>query len=732
MTDATVPSWRLLPAAASGLGFAAFAALVPEVAAGAAPELSLPWVPALGVSAAFRVDGLGLAFALLVTGIGALVLLYTATYFRGDRRLRSLLATLVAFELAMLGVVTADDLVTLFVFWEATTVTSWLLVGFDHERAAARAAALQALVVTAAGGLALLAALMLMGAAAGTARLSGLGALQADPACPVILGLVVVAAFAKSAQWPLHFWLPNAMAAPTPVSAYLHSATMVKAGVYLLARLSPALGGTALWQGLLVPAGAATMLIGAVWALRQADLKLMLAWTTLMALGLTTLLLGVGGAEAVTAAMAFLLVHALYKAALFLGVGMIETGAGSRQYPDLGGLRRAMPATAAVVAPAAAAMAGVPPFLGFVAKELVYGATVPGVGLTLAVLLASAAMVACAGAVALRPFAGPARHPAALPKDPRWGLRLGPLVLAVLGLGFGLAPALAEAWLVGPMARAAGSTPAHLALWHGVGAPLALSLATWALGAALYLRLDRLRARLSAAEPRLPRAEAAYAAAFAGLLAAARTVTAATQTGRATSYLRASFATLAVLIWGALAAGGIAWPPVAALASASFVDWAVAAMVLGSVGVVLATRSRLTAIAALGGVGSGIAFVYVLYGATDVAMTQLFVEILVVVFLALAMVHLPAAGRLPFRPRDAGLAAVLGTGATVAVLAVLGTPLDTGLSRFFEAESYPTAHGRNVVNVILVDFRGFDTLGEISVIVIAAVATIAVLARRVR
>ena len=315
---------------------------MPEVARGEVPDFVAPWVPALGIDFAFRLDGLALAFALLICGIGAMVFLYAATYFRSDRRLGSLLLTLVAFAISMLGLVTADDAITLFVFWEGTTITSWLLVGFDHERASARAAALQALLVTGLGGLALLAGLLLMGGMAGTYRLSEMNAMgemfRASPLYPAIFWLVILGCFTKSAQWPFQFWLPNAMAAPTPVSAYLHSATMVKAGVYLLARLTPALGGTELWTWVLVPVGGFTMLLASVWAMRQTDLKLMLAFTTVMALSLMVMLLGVGTPEAITAAMAFLLVHAFYKAGLFLAVGMIEKGAGSRHYPAVAGL----------------------------------------------------------------------------------------------------------------------------------------------------------------------------------------------------------------------------------------------------------------------------------------------------------------------------------------------------------------------------------------------------------
>ncbi len=739
MPDGSVSAFgRALPALAAATGFAWFAGFVPQVAGGAPVELVLPWVPALGVELAFRLDGLSLAFALLITGIGALVLLYAASYFRADRRLGSLLLTLLAFAIAMLGLVTADDAITLFVFWEGTTITSWLLVGFDHERAAARGAALQALLVTAAGGLALLAGLILLGGVVGSWRLSTMtalgGVVQGSPLYPAILVLIVGAAFAKSAQWPFHFWLPNAMAAPTPVSAYLHSATMVKAGVYLLARLSPALGGTGLWSGLLVPAGAVTMLLASVWAMRQTDLKLMLAWTTLMALGLLTFLLGIGTPAAITAAMGFLVVHAFYKAGLFLAVGMIEKGAGSRDYPAVGGLARAMPVTTGAVALAALSMAGLPPFLGFIGKELVYEATTIGatVALTAAALAANALMVACAAMVALRPFVGARRSPKDTPADPDAGLGAGPVVLGVLGLGFGLAPWLAEAWLVGPMTAAvAGAPPAgHLALWHGVGPALWLSLATWGLGALLYLGLDGIRDGLATVEPRLPRTEGWYDRGLAGLLALAALVTGAVQNGRMTRYLRGTFLAFGLLVWGALLVGTGGWP---ATASAIFpIDVAIVAMILASIAVVLRTRSRLTAIAALGGVGSGIAFVFILYGAIDVAMTQLFVEILVVVFLALAMVRLPAAGDLPFSPLNALIAGGLGLGVALALLAVLATPLDLRLTEFFEATSYTQAHGRNVVNVILVDFRGFDTLGEISVIVIAAVAAVAVLRAKVR
>ncbi len=513
--------WRLVPALLAAVSTIWFATFLGPVSRGETFEFVRPWAPELGVDIAFRLDGLSLAFALLITGIGAICLLYASAYFRTDRRLGSLLITLVLFAISMLGLVLADDAITLFVFWEATTITSFLLVGFDHEKAKSRAAAQQALLVTGSGGLALLAGMLVMGAQAGTYRLSEMNALgdmfRASSAYPWIFALVMLGCFTKSAQWPFHFWLPGAMAAPTPVSAYLHSATMVKAGIYLMARLTPALGGTDLWFWVLTPIGAFTMLLSSVWAMRQTDLKMMLAFTTVMALGAMTMLLGSGSPIAATAAMTFLLIHAFYKAALFLTVGMIEKGAGTREYLDVRGLWSAMPLTGSIALLAALSMAGFPPFFGFIGKELIYKASEYSPYLVNAVAIASIAanamMVACAGLVALRPFFGGAPlSPKDRPADPVWGLWLGPSILAVLGLAFGLAPFAIELGLVAPMTLAVSGVgpPEHLTLWHGINRPLILSLITFAIGFALYTAIDRIRIALAAAEPGVPRTEGWY------------------------------------------------------------------------------------------------------------------------------------------------------------------------------------------------------------------------------
>lgn len=725
--------WRFIPAAIAAVATLWFAQFIGPVASGLHPEWVLRWAPSLGISFAFRLDGLALAMALLICGIGAMIFLYAATYFEKDRRLLSLLVTLGFFAISMLGLVTADDSITLFLFWEGTTITSWLLVGFDHERAESRAAALQALLITGAGGLALLAGLLMMNGVSGTTRLSEMNAagdIFRDSALYVpILLLVVFGCFTKSAQAPFHFWLPGAMAAPTPVSAYLHSATMVKAGVYLLARFTPALGGTELWTGLLVPIGAVTMILGAVWAARQTDMKLMLAQTTLMGLAALVMLIGLGTEEAVVAAMTFLLVHAFYKAALFLTVGMIERGAGSRDYRKLGGLARAMPITAAAAAVSGLSMAGFPPLFGFVGKELIYEAgTLAGAAVTLASLVANLFMVICAGMVAIRPFhGGPRQSPKDQPADPGWGLWLGPVLLSALSLLFGFAPAVIGDWLVAPMVVSVTGEEmqGHLALWHGITPAFVLSLVTFALGIVGFLGLDRLRDGLAGAEPGLPRIESWYDGALKGILTFSRSLTNASQSGQMTHYLRATFLASAVLVWGGLLAGTMEWPGITP--RLGLIDVMVVAIIIASVAVVLVTNSRLTAICALGGVGTGIAIVFVLYGAIDVAMTQLFVEILVVVFMAIAMVRLPSWGEIPFRPGNALVAALLGSGVAVGTLAILATPLDPYLTEFFEASSVPKALGHNIVNVILVDFRGFDTLGETSVIVIAGIAAIAAL-----
>lgn len=364
----------VVPVLFAGALFVYFASLVPTIAAAEMIRVTIPWIPSLGIELAFLVDGLSLTFSLLISGIGTLVLLYSNTYLAGHPQYARFALFLTAFMVSMLGLVLADDLILLFVFWELTTLTSYMLIGFSHETEKSRRNALQALFVTGAGGLAFLAGLILLAAASGTTSISGIiaqgGALKEHAMYLPILILLLAGTFTKSAQVPFHFWLPNAMAAPTPVSAFLHSATMVKAGVYVMARMHPAMSGTDVWLWTLTILGAVTAVFASLLALRQTDLKLALAYTTLMALGTLTLFLGQESGYAMTAFATFLIVHSLYKASLFLVVGCIDLSTGTRETDQLGGLGRLMPITATAAALAALSMAGFPPFLGFIGKEL--------------------------------------------------------------------------------------------------------------------------------------------------------------------------------------------------------------------------------------------------------------------------------------------------------------------------------------------------------------------------
>jgi multicomponent Na+:H+ antiporter subunit A len=740
LAAAAVP-W-LRPAIAAPVGAATAAAgFVTYLALSAGVPVSVGFwaVPSLGVAGGLRLDGLSTLFALLISGIGALVLLYAGRYLEGDPRLGRLVVLLLIFMVAMLGAVTADDVVTLFVFWELTSLASFFLVAYDHEKPGARKAALQALLVTGGGGLALLAGLILVSVAAGTTSLSGIiaarDAVLAHPAAVPAMLLVVLGCFTKSAQVPFHFWLPNAMAAPTPVSAYLHSATMVKLGVYLLARLSPVYAPVPLWQELLTWAGLLTAATGAVLALRETDLKRVLAYTTVTALGTLTMLIGVAPELSATAAVTFLLVHALYKAALFLIAGIVDHETGTRDASALGGLRGAMPWTAAAAVLAAFSMAGLPPFVGFVAKEIVYEAKIAtdgGAGPVIVVgFLVNAAGVAIAGLLSWRLFFG-ARWPTPkAPHDPPVAMLAGPVLLAVLGLVAGAAPSLLGAWLLDGAAEAILGRPVgvELKLWHGFTPVLALSLATVALGILILRLWPRLMRRLRAAEA-LDRAgpSRAYERALNGLVAWAEGTTRAVQHGSLRGYMRvlllvAALGPLAVLV----ARGGLALPEAAGLDPRAL---AFGLILLGAAAAATA-RSTFAAVLAMGLVGFGAALVFLTFGAPDVALTQFTVEVLLVVILATVLIRLPVRGRdiRTGRQRAGDAAVALAAGGSVALLllAVLASPFDPRLGAWFGENSVPGGHGRNVVNVILVDFRALDTLGEIAVLAIAAFAVIALL-----
>jgi multicomponent Na+:H+ antiporter subunit A len=736
--------------ALAALLFVGFAAQVPAIARGERLVASVPWVPSLGVSLALLLDGLSAAFALLITGIGALVLAYAIGYLGHGPRLARLLSLLLLFAGSMLGLVLADDAISLFVFWELTSLTSFFLIAFDDTVRRARENARQALIVTAAGGLALLVGLLLLarasveaGADGGlSATLSALADLDLRdaPLYPAIVILVAAGAFTKSAQVPFHFWLPGAMVAPTPVSAYLHSATMVQAGVYVLARLQPSLGGTALWTGLLTTVGCVTLVTGGLLAVLQRDLKLVLAYSTTAILGALVLLIGLGTQEAIEAFAALLVAHAAYKAALFLVAGNIDHQTGTRDPVALRGLAGAMPVTAAAALLAAAAMAGVPPLLGFIGKESLYLAATSGPAALLigtAVAGAGALLVAAAWIAGVGPFLGRGRPPVRWHDAPA-PMLIGPALLAVGGLLFGVLGALLNP-LVAPIGRAIApeAEDFRLALWHGLGAPygaiLTLGLSSLILGTLLFGALARRPhggAILLGALEAIAAARA-YRAALTGLQAGAERMMAILQSGHLRRYTIVTLGFVLLVLAGALAGGGGR-----GMRAGDALAYEIVLVALAGAGGIAAVvmRDRLATVAALGATGLSIAVLFALKSAPDLAITQLMVETLSLILLVLVFRRLPP--RLTHRDRpahlagDAVVAVILGGLVTTILLLVTAAaehPPDAAQGQVVLAAGQ---HAGNVVNAILVNFRALDTLGELTVLVIAGIGVYALLRLR--
>jgi multicomponent Na+:H+ antiporter subunit A len=721
----------LLPAAL----FAFFWQFLGPVAAGEDLLWRIDWVPSLGVTLGLYLDGLSLTFALMITGIGTCVTLFASSYLGGQAHYGRFVLYLMSFMVGMLGLVLSDNLLALFVFWEVTTISSYLLIGYNADDAKSRRNALQALLVTGTGGLAFLAGIVLIGTAAGTFEISEIGDLTDHALYPAILVLVLLGAFTKSAQIPFHFWLPNAMAAPTPVSAYLHSATMVKGGVYLMARLNPQLGDSEAWFWTLTIFGGATAVFASVLAVRQTDIKQILAYTTLMALGTLTLFIGAGGDTAIEAAMLFLVTHGLYKASLFLMIGTVDHGTGSRDVHVLRGLVRAMPVTALAAWLAALSMAGIPPFFGFIGKEWLYKGGLELEAAQLWVLgcafAASALMFCAAGIVAFRPFVGRLAETPVKAHEGPWAMLVGPLLLAALGLVFGLYPGLAGGLIAAAADDVAGRPlEARFYLFEGVNAAFILSLVTFAVGFVLYLFHGRLRDALARADDRAPiHFDPGWDATMDGLYSLAKWQTGAVQSGVLRRYIFVTFGTLAVAVTAALIRGQV-WPDLPRLDDLQIKHWSVLIFVTAGAMVTAFTTSRMTAVAALGVVGIGVALIFIIFGAPDVAITQLMVEVLVVVLVAVAMLKLPkleVSRVMEFRGWDFALAAGLGVVTTAVLLAVQQVPVDRRLTDYFEATSWVQAYGRNIVNVILVDFRAIDTFGEIAVVAIAALGAYALL-----
>ncbi|MEM8884278.1 MAG: hydrogen gas-evolving membrane-bound hydrogenase subunit E [Planctomycetota bacterium] len=724
-----------LPMAA---GFVELLRRVPAVVDGARPRIVLGGVDPLGAEMALRLQPLGLLFALLVTGIGALVIVHAAGYLASKPRILARFTALAyLFAFAMVGLVLADDLLLLFVFWELTSVCSFLLIGLKYEEEPAREGAMRALFVTGAGGIALLVGLLMLATAADTTSLSVLlergDQVRASSLYVPALVFVLIGGFTKSAQVPFHYWLPGAMAAPSPVSAFLHSATLVKAGVFLLALLHPVLGFRAEWHALLGPIGALTMLVGAVLAFGQDDLKKMLAYTTVAGLGTIMMLLGIGTEPAVRAAMLFTAVHALYKASLFMVVGYLDQRTGTRDVGQLRGLARAAPFAFAAGLLAALSMSGLPPLLGAIAKELVYEAKLgmPEAPTALPVVgsVANALIIACALLAGIAPFLRRGTPPELRPVA---GVRLllGPVVLAGVGLLLGLLHDTLGAPLLDAASGAVVGEPVTEEFARDE-APALVGLVgnlTLAAGVAAFFLRGRLVASAGALR-KLPAfgPTALHDRLLGGIYAVGGAVS------KATSYRVVRTSMLVSLVLLLLLTGP---PLLRAVGTPGFAIGLPEAllMLLVAAGAIATVRARraVTAVAALGVAGFGIGMLFLLRGGPDLALTQIAVETMAVLLLLTVLQRRPLTESAPQdgkRVLDNVIA--LAVGAVFTGLAWAAAP-DGTLRAPAEAiakASEPEGFGRNVVNVILVDFRALDTMGEIFVLAIAALGVTALLRR---
>ncbi len=729
-------------ASAAGLGLLLYAA--PAVLAGTPLTARLPWIPAMGLDVSLWLDPLGLLFAGLILGIGMLVVVYAQGYLAKDEATGRFLSCLMLFQGAMIGIALSSNVLLMLVFWEMTSLSSFLLIGFWRDRADARQGARMALAVTGGGGLALIAGMLLLGQAAGSYELATIVAradsVQASPLYPAILILVLLGTFTKSAQFPFHFWLPHAMAAPTPVSAYLHSATMVKAGIFLLARLWPVVSGTDLWFYLVASTGLVTMLFGAAIALFRNDVKAILAYSTISQLGLMVMLLGFGTAAAATAAIFHILNHAAFKAALFMNAGIVDHETGTRDIRRLGGLAALMPITATLGTLAAASMAGLPPLGGFISKEMMLEqsthAVLAGQSWLVAMLATLAAILSVAYSLryAIGLFFGtPRTGEAGTAHDPGIAMLAPSVILVVFAIALGLIPMTIAGPLVAAATRAVVGAPSldpHLALWHGFNPAFGLSVVAVGAGVLVLWRRGPMADRLATRSP--PDAKRMFDAVMQTAFDGTRRISRFMHTASLQRSLFVVFAVAIVLaVSGGLAGGGISTGSRPRLPASSVAIAAWLTLIVATAAVVVVQRHRYLALLFLGVVGLVVTLAFVHLSAPDLALTQIAVEVVTILLLLLALNLMPKSpptlSRMPRKVRDAILGVVAGVGTGWLAWAVMTRPAMTTVSAFHWANSYAGAGGKNVVNVTLVDFRAFDTLGEIIVLGIAGLAIYALL-----
>lgn len=725
---------RRRPVIAAGIGLivlagTALATSAEGIGATSAPRRTIEWLPLLGFNFSFQIDGFAVVMALLVSLLGFGVLAYSIAYFEHDATFTRFVGLFMAFAGSMTGLVLAEDLFTMFIFWELTSVWSFLLIGLHDKSEIARRSAVRALLTTGAGGLCMLVGIGLLQVQFGTTSFAALHDIApTGTVASVAASFLLIGAFTKSAQFPFHFWLPGAMAAPTPVSAYLHSATMVKAGIVLLARTAPIFGDTGVWRWWVVLAGVTTMLIGGWRALRETDAKLVLAHSTVSQLGLLTVLFGIGSPYATYAGVAHLVAHAIFKAGLFLGVGVIDHELGTRDVSKIGSARRVAPISVAAIGACLLSMAGIIPLFGFATKEKAivalldaeYGlvGSVALWGVVAGSVLSVAYSVRLLHALVRTPDNSAAHHEhhesSALVRST---LAAPVVVAAVVSLGFGFAASTVGSWLVAPSSALDVKAVSKLALWPGINDALLISLVVIAVGAVIGWKSP-----LESKTAQQPRGERVFDVVYDVTIAAAKRITAVTQSGSLPIYVGV---TLLLVSFGPLSAifvDGVS--PLSALTSGTALEATVSLIAIVLAIGVAVLQSRFTGAMFLGGVGYAIAILFAMRGAPDLAVTQLLVETLTIVvfLLALRVMTRTTPKSIPRLPQILRIciACVVGIAIPLFVLSVRGARTAPSASQEYFARSVDEAGGRNVVNVILVDFRGFDTMGEIVVLAIAA------------
>ncbi len=694
------------------------------------------WIPTLGINLDFHLDGLSLLFTLLITGIGTLIFLYASSYLKGHEYINRFYSYLSMFMGSMLGLVLSDNLLTLFIFWELTSISSFFLIGFNNKNEDSRKSAVLALGITALGGFFLLAGVIGLGVIADTYSINELLAqkemIQANALYPFIVIMIFIGAFTKSAQFPFHFWLPGAMKAPTPVSAYLHSATMVKAGIYLIARMSPALGGTEIWNITLIVVGGITMLYAAFQSVFKTDLKEILAYSTIASLGMMVFLLGLNNPYSIQAVATFIVVHALYKAALFMTTGAIDHSVHTRDITKLYGLKKIMPFLGIAGILAALSNAGIPLTFGFIGKDLIYESTLHSyakyaIPLTGIAVLTNILLLYAGFLAGIKPFAGKYHEQYKKVHAPDFWLYAPPLFLGVVGLIFGIFPSLAQNLFVQQTVNVIATSPIemNLKIWHGWTLVLGLSAVTIFTGLLLYFFLKPTHKKerfLQKFEKLSPQSISNVGIEYFKLFS--YHYTRILHNGYLRIYLLVIISFMTVIVGFRLLTLVPLQVNTEDLSELRLYEFVVVLAVVVATVMAVITHSRLAAIVSIGIVGFCICLIFIFYGAPDLAMTQFTIDTLTVVLFVLVLYKLPGyirKSKLIIQIRDGIISGAFGTLIALITLQALVSPASKDISMFYARNAYILAKGKNVVNVILVDFRGFDTLVEIIVLSIAGI-----------